>query len=351
MRVIEGDGVNDLYAKGVRMLAQEGVLERTRNGPAYVMPTPVTSVYHKPTQRVLLNRKRNANPFFHLFESLWMLEGSNDVERLNTYIGNFGGRFAEDDGRVHGAYGHRWRRAFGFDQLEAIVERLRKNPQDRQCVLQMWDCRDTKSDDLKGDWKDRPCNTHVYFRVRMDLQYYPAPIVGGLGPAGNAVEKPMLDMTICCRSNDIVYGAYGANAVHFSILMEYVAGRVGATIGTMYQVSNNYHGYDTTLPAVADADNGVRHYDTFQPTPMATDWEMFDEDIRSFMFWHKTLVQHGSNQSVIFKNEWFTRVAHPMFHAHYLWKTAMKHTARTLVSQIAAPDWRLACAQWMDARS
>jgi thymidylate synthase len=299
-------------------------------------------------ERVLLNRKRNANPFFHLYESLWMLAGRNEVEWLNTYIGTFGQRFAEPDGRVHGAYGHRWRRAFGFDQLEVIVERLKKNPQDRQCVLQMWDCRDTKCDDLMGDWKDRPCNTHIYFRVRE--------VIAVEGLVGSYTSKtgmwPVLEMTVCCRSNDIVYGAYGANAVHFSVLMEYVAGRIGADVGTMYQVSNNYHGYDETMPAVSDADDGVKHYETIKPLPMANDWEKWDEDLETFLTWEQHLVKTGQNMKQMnFTNSWFENTARPMFYAHFLWKHAMKTTAKSMVKTIAAEDWRLACIQWMEARS
>jgi thymidylate synthase len=53
----------------------------------------------------------------------------------------------------------------------------------------------------------------------------------------------VLDLTVLCRSNDVVWGAYGANAVHFSVLQEYLAGRIGVDVGVMYQFSNNYHGY------------------------------------------------------------------------------------------------------------
>jgi hypothetical protein len=69
MRVIEGRDVNELYSKGMRMLGAEGQVEDSRVGKVLVMPMPVTSVYHKPTQRVLFDVRRGANPFFHLFES------------------------------------------------------------------------------------------------------------------------------------------------------------------------------------------------------------------------------------------------------------------------------------------
>jgi hypothetical protein len=50
-------------------------------------------------------------------------------------------------------------------------------------------------------------------------------------------------MTVTCRSNDAIWGAHGANAVHFSVLQEYVAAAVGVLVGPMVQLSNNYHIY------------------------------------------------------------------------------------------------------------
>lgn len=342
MRVIEGYGVNDLYATGVRMLKNDGVLEQTRNGPALVMPLPVTGVYHRPNERVLLNRKRNANPFFHLYESLWMLAGRDDVASLNRYIGNFGQRFAEPDGRVHGAYGFRWRRTMGFDQIEAIVERLKNNPQDRQCVLQMWDGSVMRSNDLCGDWKDRPCNTHIYFRVRTK-EPEEKDAAAGIEPWRE------LDMTICCRSNDIIYGAYGANAVHFSVLMEYVAGRLGVEIGTMYQISNNYHGYVSTMPE--HIPEWINYYDSFKPLPMGTSWEDWDSDLAQFMSWLDNGAKSGVFGGSMYVNQWFGTVAEPMFTAFNYWKAFKeKNLAVKIAHQIEADDWRQAALQWFESR-
>ena len=225
MIVLAGTNVNDLYTQGITLIQENGKPDKSRAGDVLVMPCPVMSVYEKPMERVLFDQRRDANPFFHLFEGLWMLSGSNDVDPLTHYVKDFS-RFAEDDGVIHGAYGYRWRTEFGFNQLDVIVQKLRTNPQDRQAVLQMWDC--SMCDDLTLDWKDRPCNTHCYFRAR----------------------DGELDMTIMCRSNDIIWGAYGANAVHFSMLLEYMAGRIGIRVGKMYQFSNNYHAYVNMLEKV-----------------------------------------------------------------------------------------------------
>jgi len=363
MRIIEGEDVNELYWRGMNMLRTDGREENSRVGPVKVMPEGVISVYRNPRQRVLLDFKRAANPFFHLYESLWMLAGRNDVMALNRYITDFGTRFAESNGEVHGAYGHRWRKAFGFDQLDEIVRRLKANPRDRQAVLQMWDARppfetvagapyDGKANvgcnDLLGDWKDRPCNTQVYFRLRDVVE------VDGL--VGSYTTEngmwPILDMLIMCRSNDIVYGAYGANAVHFSILHEYMAGRLGVIMGKMEQLSYNYHAYTDVLARVGCPSHCEAYkQQDIKSYPMGTIWEAWDKDLEYFMSWHRTLVEAGVTEPGNYTNSWFRNTAEPMFIAHFKWKQAMQKEARTMVGLIEAEDWRFAAMQWFDVRS
>lgn len=358
MRVIEGQDVNELYFKGANMLRAEGRDEPSRVGDVRVFPEPVCSTYRNPRQRVLLDKDRKCNPFFHLFESLWMLAGRDDVAALNYYITDFGTRFAEPSGRIHGAYGHRWRVALGFDQLDAIVKRLQNNQFDRQCVLQMWDAnrgdvltnagQAPLSNDLLGDWKDRPCNTHVYFRLRNEIPVKSNEFNGML-----SVENTRwLDMQINCRSNDIIFGAYGANAVHFSVLMEYVAGRVGAQMGTMEQVSFNYHAYKN----ITDKMGAPVNMDSYalrglESIPMGNNWDEWDADLGLFFLWHRELVERGNLTSRGYVNSWFFHTAAPMFHAHFKWKNAMKEEARRIAQTIYAPDWRYACLQWMDQRT
>lgn len=368
MRVIEGEDVNELYWRGMNMLRSDGVDEDSRVGRVRVIPEGVISYYRRPRQRVLLDYKRAANPFFHLFESLWMLAGRNDIGALNRYITDFGTRFAEPDGTMHGAYGHRWRKALGFDQLDAIVARLKNNPRDRQAVLQMWDARNATDDDpfveagandLLGDWKDRPCNTHIYFRLRQEDPRKYGIDVSNPNPDGSdhaimgVLDGGTLDMLISCRSNDIVYGAYGANAVHFSILHEYMAGRVGATIGRMEQLSYNYHAYLDVLERVGCPD----HLETYAghditPLPMGKDWSVWDSDLKYFMSWQKTMVEAGVMETGgQYANPWFRTTAEPMFAAHFKWKNAMHKEARKIAETILADDWRFAALRWFDQRS
>lgn len=332
MYVIKARNVNDAYVAGLDFLTHKGETEPSRNGTVIVAPCPVTTIYSKPTERVLFDSRRDANPFFHLMEALWMLAGCQDARWLDQFVSDFSERFAEFDGMQHGAYGHRWRSAFGFDQLTAIVKKLCKNPKDRQCVLQMWDCDEiTGCCDLTGDWKDRPCNTHAYFRVRSE--YF------------NQEKVDYLDLTVCCRSNDIVWGAYGANAVHFSVLQEYVATLIGVEVGVYYQVSNNFHVYEDIWQKVRGSipftiSNNYNTGATFA-LPIVTDIESFDEEVISFV--------NGSDVSQ-FKNGFLKFVAGPMFVAYGLWRAKNRVAAYDTIVTMPDCDWRMACMAWMKRR-
>jgi thymidylate synthase len=364
MRVIRSRNVNGLFVEGLQHLGSVGESGDSRAGRVIVAPTPVMSIYERPMERVLLDAKRDANPFFHLMEGLWMLAGRDDAAFLDHYVKDFGSRFAENGVIIHGAYGKRWRSSLGFDQLEEIVRRLRADPTDRQCVLQMWDSREfieedgsnnteLGNDDLQGKWKDRPCNTHCYFRVRMepdpDFELGKHPRIGTL----------TLDMTILCRSNDIVWGAYGANAVHMSMLMEYVAGRVGCGIGTMFQFSNNYHAYVDMLDKLGDPEDldGGDPYDdgAVYSVAMGTDWVNWDDDLVQFMSWHDSSLGNMPDREVLnplvpSRNQWFYHTAGNVALANWRWKNGFRTGARLAAENIGAPDWRAACVEWIDRR-
>ena len=80
MKVINAVNVNDALMRGIDLFKSpiNYRTQESRNGQTMECRTPVTTVYNKPWQRVLFKTERDANPFFHLYESIWMLAGSRD---------------------------------------------------------------------------------------------------------------------------------------------------------------------------------------------------------------------------------------------------------------------------------
>jgi thymidylate synthase len=315
----------------VDYLNRNGEFEDSRNGRVLVSPQPICTVTSVPQERVLFSAYRDANPFFHMFEAIWMLSGEDKATVLDLFIKEFSNRYAERDGVLHGAYGARWRWLYGYDQLDFVVQKLIAEPHTRQCVISMWDAHGDRCDDLRGVWKDRPCNDVIFLRN----------------------NDGALDITICCRSNDMLWGAHGANAVHFSILQEYLAARIDLAIGHMYQISNNAHVYlDQFNKLIARAspeqilDNRYTSADPApKPLPMFTEPAYIDEDIHAFM---KAFYEHRAD--IEFHNPWFLNTLIPAMGAHEAWKRKDYKNALLVAGSIEAPDWRIACEEWIERR-
>lgn len=360
IRVIEAFSPNQALSEGLRHLAHFGVMRESRNGPVLVSKMPVITSYQKPQNRLLISERRNANPFFHLVEALWMLAGRNDLYIPELFVKRFAD-FSDDGKTLHGAYGYRWRRWFGYDQLEMITAELKRNPDSRRCVLTMWhggngdfynpsDVVFSAGDMLKAveGGKDVPCNTHAYFDI----------------------TDGKLNMTVLCRSNDIIWGAYGANLVHFSVLLEYMAHMIGVPMGVYRQFSNNYHAYADVLKSLAHADmleyaEEIRISDIylkttdFRPTlpqeklvryvPLFDNEEtveQFDADNRILM----EMLEAGAYCRSSYTTLFFRHVVDHMLWAWQQHKQGDTDECDDALSRIKAGDWRTAASEWVNLR-
>ena len=85
MITISVDNVNDALKDGIKLIHSHGVAIPSRNGATLEVPEPVSTVYHRPYEKVLLSKVRDANPFFHLMEAMWILAGRSDVKFLSEF--------------------------------------------------------------------------------------------------------------------------------------------------------------------------------------------------------------------------------------------------------------------------
>jgi len=317
MLTLQGRNVNDLLPAGIHLIQDLGQEITVRGQRTLEVPSPVCSVYHKPTERLLFSEVRDANPFFHLFESLWILAGRNDVE----FLTRFNKRMTEfsDDGVVfNAAYGHRLRESFGFDQLVLLIALLKRDPNTRRAVLSIWN----PIYDLEIESKDISCNTTVYFRIR----------------------NGKLDMTVCCRSNDVVWGAYGANAVQFSMLQEYIAASVNVSIGLYYQISNSFHAY-------IDRDDWKKITSTVHKTP-----DFYTIGVEPYQLVHEPVIfltevsrfLEKDQQDSVYSNTFLSEVARPMRNAWFRHQSTKDGWIE--LESCKAMDWRIACQKFLQRR-
>lgn len=334
MHLIKGRNVHSLLPEALYALSHVGVREDSRNGPVLRFNGLSVLEYERPMERVLFHPERDANPFFHFFECLWMLNGDDDVPFLRKFSSNIK-NYSDNGYTFHGAYGYRWRKWFDVDQLDIIIRQLKTDSRDRRCYLQMWDARR----DLGKVGKDFPCNVGATFNI------------------AKYGDVEVLDMVVHNRSNDLIWGALGANAVHFSFLQEYLATCLGLPTGRYWQVSSNLHAYEATYTPIsqlvdlaADVYNGVIAcpYQKGEVTPypiMKVDRTIWMQDLAMFM-------KHGP--IVGLREPFFRRVAGPMWHAYDAYRDKENPDrfaiAQEIMEQCHATDWKKACTEWLTRR-
>lgn len=317
MHVIRARNAHQMLPEALYQLRRLGVRRESRNGPVLRIPGPVTLEYERPTERVIFWRERDANPFFHLLESMWMLAGRNDVAYPASIVDSMR-QFSDDGQTFHGAYGHRWRNHWFIDQVTTIAEALRLNPDDRRQVLAMWDA----SEDLGVNSKDIPCNTHAYF---------------------SRDENGRLDMTVCNRSNDLVWGMLGANAVHMTYLHELVASGAGVPVGIYRVFTTNLHVYKSVprFEQIWETRYSEDNYSReVRPFPLVGEYECYHDilaDCKSFCLGHPVHTRWVSKVLLPAAKAWYVRKINP-------------EACHTWIDEIAADDWRIACREWVIRR-
>lgn len=336
MHLINAKNVNDALFRGIELLKSVGKPVAPRGMPTLEVEGPVTTRYQNPWQCVLFDVDRDANPFFHLYEALWILAGRNDVAPIVLFNKNMA-QFSNDGKTFQGAYGHRLRRHFGLDQLKRVAEILTKDPDSRRAVAAIYDPRV----DVYGG-KDVPCNDFIAFTVRRNV----------------------LSTTVFCRSNDIIWGCYGANAVQFAFVHEWMRSALDCLSGEYRQISNSFHVYTTNSQGPRQAEMwetlsckvpGMNPYD--DPLFNVISYPLCS-DTADFVALEKDLLPFTSDPLNYEPENWFLRhVARPMFnlwhHHQNFHKNDRKPSIRAWQEE-SSPylriDWLRAGYEWVDRR-
>jgi hypothetical protein len=211
-----------------------------------------------------------------------------------------------------------------LDQLKVVIRMLRENSEERRAVLQMWDA----PVDLGKQGKDFPCNTQIYFKIR------------------NINGRPHLHMTVNNRSNDIVFGCYGANVVHMSMLHEYTASMIGIQVGPYWQVSDSWHAYlSNWTDKSANTECPNPYLDgTVAPSPMISHATTWDAELSEWMDRNATLTAWAQN------HHFFAHIASPLRDAWDAYKEKRIDRAIQCAEKCCATDLQVACVAWLQRR-
>lgn len=183
---------------------------------------------------VLLNERRLISPPYAAAELLWYLSREAKIDRVVAYAPQYR-KFAEDSGYAYGAYGRRiangMRDRLQHDQLDSVLDILKKAPDTRQAVVQLWSPDDLWHA-LYEPMRDIPCTVCWQFKL-LD-------------------EK--LHMLAYMRSNDVWLGT-PYDVFCFTSVQQLVAGELGVEAGTYTHVVGSMHLYDKNVDAATEAES------------------------------------------------------------------------------------------------
>lgn len=204
--------LDDLLARVFEKLLRSKVRLKATKGDN----VEISGVVLELTQpRARLSRTEVKGTIFScLGEFLWYLSCSNSSTQMEYYLSRYK-NFAEADGTIWGAYGPR---IFGGDrsQYEVVLETLRRKPNSRQAVIQLFD-----QDDILEDHKDVPCTCTLQFIHR----------------------EGVLHLIAHMRSNDSYWGL-PHDVFAFTMIQEIVANELGYKLGSYKHLVGSLHLYD-----------------------------------------------------------------------------------------------------------
>jgi hypothetical protein len=151
-----------------------------------------------------------------------------------------------------------------------------------------------------------------------------------------------LNLTVCNRSNDVVWGMVGANIVHMTMLQELIALAVGVPVGKYYVMTNNAHVYQD-LPDVSRMLKTERaHRNYYEGVPLLAEGETYTDfriDCESFL--------QGRD---FYSTNWMNTVAAPMRDL-YLARKRGEPVSEDCIAAIADKGWRIAAFEWIAAKT
>jgi len=216
-----GNDANDVWLSAVELFRNGARVRRQKSRAGLTKEIlHVGFAIADPRQRWVISRFPTLNPAFAIVEVVWILTGRRDSKFLNYWNPQLP-KYAGICREYHGAYGYRLKYHFGIDQLLRAFEVLKRNPDSRQVLLQIWDPEiDLPTSEGRPTSEDIPCNVISLLKVR-----------------GKKLEWLQV-----IRSNDIFLGV-PYNFVQFTYLQEVMAGWLKLKLGSYNQISDSLHIY------------------------------------------------------------------------------------------------------------
>lgn len=160
-------------------------------------------------------KSRNISKSYIIGELSWYFGGINSVDYI-SHFGNMWSRISDDGVTNNSAYGYVLQKEFGFNQIETIIELLKKDPNSRRAVLNI-----NRANPNVITTKDEHCTIALVFSIRNNK----------------------LNCTGIMRSNDIWFGL-PYDVIYFTELQKYIANKLNVEYGTYTHFATSLHVYE-----------------------------------------------------------------------------------------------------------
>lgn len=285
MLVLPVRNVHEGLQVQVGKLAAQGIKANHR----IVFPTPVTTVYVQPTERVPFWETYEENPFILFMEAMGFLSGGSTA----------GNRIGE--------------------QARKVVDLLRWNPDSGGGVVTLWDARS----DLGSEDPRVPDITQIYAYV----------------------SHGSVDLMVTSRSLDVGM----TDMVSVSMLHEYMARMLGLPIGALYHVTSKCYARldDATESPMDTPDKSQCPYTTesVEPFPLMS--------IQPGRWYRELTMFKVAAENGRYDDPFFDSVASPIYRAWNAFSGGgpnRYNIAKQEISACGASDWKLACWKWLERR-
>jgi thymidylate synthase len=239
---IVGTTLDDLLREVIEQVQARGTRIFPTKGEALELSGMLLEITNP---RARLSRTEMRGKLFSaLGELFWYLAGTNELDFISYYIHPY--MKVADDGQIYGGYGPRLFSWNGLNQFDTVTEILKRKPDSRQAVIQLFDRLD-----LKAKKKDIPCTCTLQFMIR----------------------ENKLHLLSSMRSNDIHWGL-PHDVFCFTMLQEILARDLGVELGTYKHAVGSLHLYTQNIgPAKRFLKEGWQSTEAIMPAmPSGDPW-------------------------------------------------------------------------------
>lgn len=208
MKIIKEKSIVDCYGKLVNKMLTQPIIGSTReiNNCCLIVEKPSLTNISFPYRDISLT--------YSDAELNWYWSADNSCKTIGKFA-KMWLRLSDDGETNNSAYGYILFKKYGFNQLEQIINLLKKDPTSRRAVLNISDPTINRI-----ETKDMQCTIAIQFLIRHNR----------------------LEETVYMRSNDIYFGL-PYDYIFFVSIGNYIAEQLGLTLGLYTHHATSMHMY------------------------------------------------------------------------------------------------------------